>query len=46
MQYIRLYSLVSSRAFQSVDSKFSSAITDPCAPVVKPNETEVEHNIL
>ena len=26
-------------------SKFSSAITDPCAPVVKPDETEVEQNI-
>ena len=26
-------------------SKFSSAITDPSAPVVKPDETEVEQNI-
>ena len=27
-------------------SKFGSAITDPCAPVVKPDETEVKLNIL
>ena len=26
-------------------SKFGSAITDPCAPVVKPDETEVHLNI-